>query len=157
MPRVVRAAWCGLVLLTVLPASVRAGQVPADGDLPVVIRGPSPPQPPDVITRDENGRATVRAIRLDEPLRVDGTLDERVYRDVPALSDFIQTEPVEGALATEKSEAWVSDPNILGKQVLQAALALHRLERHRHGSVAELPKSNFNRHTVSPRSRCLHC
>ena len=72
-----------------------------------MIRGPAPPQPPAVIARDADGRATVRAIRLDQPLRVDGALDERVYADVPALSDFIQTEPVEGAPATEKSEAWV--------------------------------------------------
>ena len=49
----------------------------------------------------------MRAVRLTEPLRVDGSLDERVYHDVPALSDFIQTEPVEGAPATEKSEVWV--------------------------------------------------
>ena len=49
----------------------------------------------------------MRATRLVEPLRVDGALDERVYQDVPAVSDFIQTEPLEGALATEKSEVWV--------------------------------------------------
>ena len=105
-PRV-QATSSGLACLALLAGSAYAGQAPPDGDLPVVIRGPAPPRPPDVITRDENGRATVRAIRLDEPLRIDGALDERVYQDVLAMSDFIQTEPVEGALATEKSEAWV--------------------------------------------------
>ena len=49
----------------------------------------------------------MRAIRLDAPLRIDGTLDEAIYDRVPAVSDFIQTEPIEGAPATEKSEAWV--------------------------------------------------
>ena len=97
----------GLVSLALLTGPVHAGQRPVDAVLPVVIKGPPPPQPPDVISRDANGRATVRAVRLVEPLRVDGALDERVYQDVPALSDFIQKEPVEGALATEKSEAWV--------------------------------------------------
>ena len=84
-----------------------AGQETVGTTPPVVINGPPPPQPPEVIARDANGRATVRAIPLVEPLRLDGALDERVYRDVPSLSDFIQTEPDEGALATEKSEAWV--------------------------------------------------
>ena len=38
---------------------------------------------------------------------VDGTLDERVYQDVPALSEFIQTEPLEGVPASEQTEVWV--------------------------------------------------
>ena len=80
----------------------------------VVIDGPPPPVPPAVISRDAAGRATVRAVRLTAPLRIDGALDERIYNDVPALSDFIQQLPDEGALATEKTEAWVlfDDDNI---------------------------------------------
>ena len=79
-----------------------------------VIDGPPPPVPPAVISRNAAGRATVRAVRLMAPLRLDGSLDERVYADVQALSDFIQQEPREGALATEKTEAWVlfDDDNI---------------------------------------------
>jgi hypothetical protein len=42
-----------------------------------------------------HGRPQVRAIRREAPLRVDGQLDEAVYRDVPAISDFIQTLPRE--------------------------------------------------------------
>jgi TolB-like protein len=71
-----------------------------------VIDGP-PPQPPEVITRDAAGRATVRAVRLTEPLDIDGRLDDRVYEKVPAVSGFIQHQPLEGAPATEKTEAWV--------------------------------------------------
>ena len=71
------------------------------------IDGPSPPQPPAVISRDAAGRATVRAVRLAAPLQVDGTLDEPVYQEVPAVSGFIQMEPVQGAPATEKTEMWV--------------------------------------------------
>ena len=71
------------------------------------IDGPPPPVAPAVIARDAVGRATVRAVRLTAPLRLDGALDERVYRDVPPMSDFIQEEPNEGAPATEKTEAWV--------------------------------------------------
>ena len=96
-----------LVALLLLTGTGSAGQETVGTTPPVVINGPPPPQPPEVIARDANGRATVRAVRLVEPLRLDGALDEPVYRDVPSLSDFIQTEPDEGALATEKSEAWV--------------------------------------------------
>ena len=84
-----------------------AAQGTADTLPPLIIDGPAPPHPPDVISRDANGRATMRAIRLVEPLRVDGALNERVYLEVPPVTDFIQKEPVEGALATEKSEVWV--------------------------------------------------
>ena len=101
------AIWCGLVSLALLSGTADAGQDAGDGAPALGINGPPPPQPPDVISRDAIGRATVRAIRLVEPLRLDGALDERVYQDVPALSDFIQSEPVEGVPATEKSEAWV--------------------------------------------------
>ena len=71
-----------------------------------VIDGPPPPQPPAVISRDAEGRATLRAVRVDG-ISVDGTLDERVYEDVPAISDFIQVEPIAGAPASERTEVWV--------------------------------------------------
>jgi hypothetical protein len=60
-----------------------------------------------VISRDASGHATIRAVRIASPLTVDGRLDEAVYRDVPAISDFIQNDPQEGEPATEKTEVWV--------------------------------------------------
>ena len=36
------------------------------------IDGPPPPLPPDVIRRDERGRATIRAVELPEGIRLDG-------------------------------------------------------------------------------------
>jgi len=77
------------------------------GELPFAIDGPPPPELPDRIARDDSGRATIRAIRLSEPLRVDGRLDEVVYERERAVSDFIQTEPIEGGPATEKTELWI--------------------------------------------------
>jgi hypothetical protein len=67
---------------------------------------PPPPIAPAVITRNAARQATVRAIKLTEPLRVDGRLDESVYRDTLAISDFIQTLPRDGE-PTERTEAWV--------------------------------------------------
>jgi hypothetical protein len=78
------------------------------------IDGPPAPRPPAVITRDENGRATVRAVRVEAPPDIDGQLDEDVYRLVEGAGGFIQQEPREGDPATEKTEVWVlfDDRNI---------------------------------------------
>jgi hypothetical protein len=67
---------------------------------------PAPPVAPATVSRDA-GRATVRAIRLDQPINLDGVLDEAVYTDAPSISDFIQQVPREGVAATERTEAWV--------------------------------------------------
>ena len=75
--------------------------------LGVAIHGPPPPVPPAVVSRDAEGRVTLRAIRLDRPLNLDGRLDDAIYQRVPPVSDFIQQVPDEGEPATEKTEAWV--------------------------------------------------
>ncbi len=69
----------------------------------------SPPAPraPEVMARDSEGRITVRATRLAEPIVLDGKLDDPVYSRVKALTGFIQTEPREGEPATEETEAWI--------------------------------------------------
>jgi hypothetical protein len=78
--------------------------------LPVSAQTPdlgSPPALPDMMTRDADGRAVVRATRLTEPLRVDGRLDDRVYAEVKPFDDMIQVAPDYGMPATERSEIWV--------------------------------------------------
>jgi hypothetical protein len=83
---------CGVFLLGVLMATpAAAGQTST----------------PDAFSRDAEGRATIRAFRLSEPLRVDGVLDEAIYAQVPAVSDFIQNEPVNGSAATERTDVWL--------------------------------------------------
>ena len=67
---------------------------------------PAPPVAPDTIRRDEEGGATVRAVRV-QGLVVDGDLDETVYETVVPFGGFIQTEPTAGAPATERTDAWV--------------------------------------------------
>jgi hypothetical protein len=75
---------------------------------------PPPPVAPATIARTEQGRATVRAIRLTEPLSMDGVLDEAVYEANSPADGFIQTVPLEGELVSERTEAWVmyDDENI---------------------------------------------
>jgi len=68
---------------------------------------PPDPVPPAIISRNDARQATVRAVKLSEPLKMDGRLDETVYSSVPPITDFIQTLPRNGEEPTERTEAWV--------------------------------------------------
>ena len=88
---------------TAAPRSGLAGPVASA----VRIDGPPPPVAPAVIARDALNRATLRAVRLTEPLTLDGALDERIYYDVPPVTGFFQVLPNEGEIAEEQTEVWV--------------------------------------------------
>jgi hypothetical protein len=115
-----RAAVWLIVFIAPRPFDLHAGQAPAAADIaprlaqsspatpPPELAGPPPPVPPEVIARDSSGRATIRAVGLSAPLRIDGQLDESLYTTVPALSDFIQMEPQPGSAATERTEVWLT-------------------------------------------------
>jgi hypothetical protein len=99
------------------PAAPRAGApraVSTIAALPIDFEGAPAPELPATVSRDAEGRTTVRAVRLANPLRVDGSLDEDVYRTITPISDFVQTEPRPGAPATERTDVWISfdDDNI---------------------------------------------
>jgi len=49
----------------------------------------------------------VRAYRTVEPIELDGYLNENVWKN-PAISDFLQSDPVDGEKASEKTEVWVA-------------------------------------------------
>ena len=84
----------------------RQAAVPEEVSLPMY-EGPPPPSLPETIARDADGGVTVRAVRVSEPLSIDGVLDERVYRDVLPAGGFIQTEPLAGTLATQQTDVWI--------------------------------------------------
>ena len=65
------------------------------------------PEPPATAVRSGDGEITIRAVRLEEPLRLDGALDEPVYVRFHPASGFIQQDPDNGAPATEDTEVWV--------------------------------------------------
>ena len=97
-----------MATLSALP--VRAQESPA-GDavstsLPA-FSGPAAPIAPEVFARDEQGRITLRATRLTEPLTLDGALDETAYREVKPITHFVQMEPRQGQPAEERTEAWL--------------------------------------------------
>ena len=80
----------------------------------LVIDGPPAPVAPEVINRDAAGHATIRAIRLTSPLKVDGRLDDEVYSREQSFGDFLQVAPNYGAPISERTEIWVmyDDDNI---------------------------------------------
>ena len=101
-------------LLFAFPLQLTA-QAPVDTEADrIQIDGPTPPVAPAVISRDDEGGVTVRAIRVTEPMRIDGELDESFYRTTPSISDFVQSVPDEGAAPTERTEAWIAfdDSNV---------------------------------------------
>ena len=111
-----------LVGLSVSPAMAQQEQRPAPvatlaaanivaPELPFAFDGPPPPSLPETMIRDDEGKTTVRAVRVPAALRIDGLLDEALYRTVTPISDFIQSEPTAGLPATEKTEVWISFDN----------------------------------------------
>ena len=92
-----------LVLILESPVSAQSPGTEAFTGL----QGPAPPVAPEVVTRDTQGGATVRATRLTAPLQLDGRLDEPVYETVAYVTDFVQQLPDEGALASERTEVWI--------------------------------------------------
>jgi hypothetical protein len=66
-----------------------------------------PPQAPAVLSRDEEGRIVVRAVRIERPPVIDGRLDDAVYTSTLPVDHFVQQVPREGEPATEKTEAWI--------------------------------------------------
>ena len=92
---------------TAVPSGASPGGAGFAGAPGAVIDGPPPPNPPEMASRDPQGRMTMRATRLDAPLQLDGQLDERVYRDIEPVTEFVQQEPDEGAPATDQTEVWV--------------------------------------------------
>src|SRR5262245_4884715 len=86
------------VLVCTLSTVAEAGQAP---------NGPPPPVAPNTISRDESGRATVRAVRIKEPLHLDGQLDDAMYTAALPMTGFNQMEPKWSAPASQKTEIWV--------------------------------------------------
>ena len=98
-----------LVLSVAVAASAQVA-APTPVPLPELARafdGPPAPVLPATISRDDQGHATVRAVRVTEPIRLDGRLDDAVYASVRPMSDFVQNDPAFGEPATERTDVWI--------------------------------------------------
>jgi hypothetical protein len=87
---------------------------PVQAQTGLVTGGPPAPVAPDVISRDADGHATIRAVRVTAPIKIDGQLDEAAYTATLPFSDFIQSDPQPGEIAIEKSDVWLlfDDQNV---------------------------------------------
>ena len=80
-----RGGWASLLSLALLPVLCPAGQ-------------------------NEQVRQAV-ALRTSEHIRIDGLLDERVWREAPPIGEFSQQEPQPGAPPTEATEVRIAYNN----------------------------------------------
>ena len=95
-----------VVLAVVLAATPGAAQEKS-ADPSAATGGLALPEPPATAARNDEGEITIRAVRLEEPLELDGVLDEAVYGRLEPASGFIQQDPDNGAPATEDTQVWI--------------------------------------------------
>src|SRR5438128_405105 len=55
----------------------------------------------------------IHAVRINDPIKIDGLLNEAAWASAEAASDFRQERPTEGAPASEKTEVRVLYDNAL--------------------------------------------
>jgi hypothetical protein len=98
----------GLVVVgLLLSASTYADQSQTSESNRPTIDGVAAAELSPLITRHAAGPPTLHAVRISEPLRIDGRLDEPLYSVAP-ISDFVQMEPDEGMPATERTDVWIA-------------------------------------------------
>jgi hypothetical protein len=100
-----------LVINGLIPAGVSA-QVPAESA--IQINDPLPPTGGAAITQAGQRGATLRAFRVNEPIEVDGVLDESFYSRITPISEFVQAVPQEDGVPSERTEVWIGfdDENV---------------------------------------------
>jgi hypothetical protein len=88
--------------------SLTLGAVPAASQIVVApVVEPPPATLPATFARAEDGRSTLRAVRLETPLTLDGRLEEEIYQTLEPASGFYLANPNDGSLATEDTHVWI--------------------------------------------------
>src|SRR5688572_10140157 len=57
---------------------------------------------------DHAQRPVVRVLRLEQPVQIDGRLDEPIWRTPAVATELTQRDPAEGTPATERTEVWIA-------------------------------------------------
>ena len=98
-----------LVLAMILMAfQGLASQVSQEGGTDrLEIDGPPAPVGGAMINQAGQDGATLRAVRVTEPLEIDGVLDEPFYRSIPPITEFVQAIPEEYGEPSELTEVWI--------------------------------------------------
>ncbi len=72
--------------------------------------------------RSPDGRRELLAVPAGGPIRIDGDLDEPVWKSAEPSSNFVQSEPLTGQPATEATDVWVAFDVQGGRHDRQVAL-----------------------------------
>ena len=149
-----RVVFCGVLIWgSVASAPLIAGQQSETSDTagaphlmtPPDYTGPPVPIFPEVISRNEAG-ITIRAVRIDEPPRIDGSLDESVYDEIRPISGFTQVEPEDGAPASQQTEVWLlfDDTDVyVSARVWESDLDRMVITEMRHDAVQSLGQNEL--------------
>ena len=115
-----------LAAISWLCASPAFPQATASGVVTLQDNGGAAATGPTVSAGVLSGRPVLAAVRTSEPPRLDGRLDDPIWRTAARISEFFQQRPLEGAPATEKTEVYVAYDS--EKSVLRHPRALFRPE-----------------------------
>ena len=155
-----RRAWrlfsvlCSIVIWgSAFPSPSLAGQQSETSDTaaasgpmtPPGYTGPPIPVLPEVVTRGESG-VTIRAVRIDRPPRIDGSLDETVYVEIRPVSGFTQVDPRNGAPASQQTEVWLLFDNAhvyVSARVWESELDRMVANEMRHDAAASLSENEI--------------
>ena len=80
----------------------------------ITIGDEQPPQQGRVVSGNAGvlaGRVTARPVRTQTPPDVDGRLDDAVWQDAARITEFVQSQPLDGAPATEDTDIFVAYDN----------------------------------------------
>ncbi|MCH7565720.1 MAG: carbohydrate binding family 9 domain-containing protein [Gemmatimonadetes bacterium] len=103
------AGFLAAAILVVGPGRVAAQDVDA-----TELDGPPPPVGGAVINQAGQEGVTLRAVRVNEPLRIDGVIDESFYQNTPPVTEFIQSVPDVDGEPSQLTEVWIAfdDQNV---------------------------------------------
>ena len=105
-----------LAFTLLVPGSVpgiSANSPGSDRDDTVIGVGPNRPRVDDTVSGSGGGlpladRPHIRPTRTENPPRIDGLLDDEVWRTSAMITELVQQAPLDGAPATEQSEIYLA-------------------------------------------------
>jgi hypothetical protein len=97
-----------LAAISWLSSSPAFAQEAASGVVTLPDSGGAAQTGPTVSAGVLSGRPSVAAVRAAEPPRIDGRLDDPIWRTAARITEFFQQRPLEGAPASEQTEVLIA-------------------------------------------------
>ena len=112
--RMARADLVALAMILMALPGLSAQEASEGGTDRLEIDGPPAPVGGAMINQAYQDGATVRAVRVNEPLEIDGVIDEPFYQSVPPITELVQIVPEVDGEPSELTEVWIGfdDENV---------------------------------------------